>query len=281
MPFVLLPRPVVIGAFAIATLAAACADDTTVAGDNAGEADAPITLVGRTFWSTAVTDGDEPFELVDGTRIQLRFSADEISADAGCNNLFTAYTLDGDTIVAEGGGMTEMGCDPERHAQDDFVIGFLTSRPTYQLSGDTLSLTNASGQTIELLDKEVADPDRTIDGQAWEVTGFFDETAAWSTAVASPATLDFRGGLLSGTSGCGPIPVDLTFDLQPDRLVLTGEVDMPEWCGDADELTKEYADTLASVLASGQLAFAIDGPNLRLTGPDGLGVTATAIDESA
>ena len=159
MPFFFLSRRAVIGALAVLTLATACGDDETIPGGDEPVADTTTELVGRTFWSTEVVVDGAEFEFADGTRIQLRFGADEINADAGCNNLFAGYTLDDDTIVALGAGSTYMACDPALHAQDDLVIDFLLSQPTFALDGDTLTLTNPAGDTIFLLDKEVADPD--------------------------------------------------------------------------------------------------------------------------
>ena len=279
MPFFLFSRRAAIGALAVLTLATACGDDETIAGGDEPAADTTTDLVGRTFWSTEVVVDGAAFDFVDGTRIQLRFGADEINADAGCNNLFASYTLDDDTIVALGAGSTEMGCDPALHAQDDLVIDFLLSQPTFALDGDTLTLTNPTGDTIALLDKEVADPDRRIDEHAWEVTGFFDELAAWSSAVAEPAVIDFRDGTLRGTSGCGPIPFMPTVDLSATEVRITGDVGDVQWCHDADAVTKDYAADLSAVLfGPGPLTFEIDGPSLRLTAPDGTGLTARAVE---
>ena len=50
---------------------------------------------------------------------------------------------------------TEIGCDPPRHDQDEWLSGFLTSSPTVTLSGNELTLTKDT-TTIELVDREVA-----------------------------------------------------------------------------------------------------------------------------
>ena len=279
MLFVMFTRRRLIPTLAAAVLATACAGGTTDTGAGGTASDSPATLVDRAFWSTAVTVDGEPFSLVEGTRIQLEFGADEIRADAGCNNLFASYSFDDDQLVVDDAGTTEMGCDPERHAQDDFVIGFLTSRPTAEVVDDTLTLSNPDGVTMILLDTVVADPDRELTGQAWEVTGFFDETAAWSTAIATPATLDFRNGTLDGTSGCGPIPFTPTIEVDGATIAVTGDVGDVEWCTGSDALTLEYAADLSAVLfGPGPFTFEIEGPNLRLAGPNGLGITARAIE---
>ncbi|MEM9468119.1 MAG: META domain-containing protein [Actinomycetota bacterium] len=263
-------------AMALVLGATACGDDATVAGGDEPSTDTATTgLIDRTFWSTEIVVDGAPLDLVDGTRIELRFGADEINADAGCNNLFAGYTLDDDTIVALGVGMTEMGCDPDRHAQDDFVASFLTGRPTYDLDGDTLRLTNADGSTITLLDRAVADPDRTIDGQAWEVTGFFDDTAAWSSAIDEPAVLRFGSPSAAVFDGCTDTALEI--DIADDSITVTR---LGDWaiCDPETELESDYRTDLHRVLDQGSLAVAIDGPNLTMTAPDGFGLTARAVE---
>src|SRR5687767_13306695 len=85
-------------------------------------------LDGRQFLSTHVTVGGAPFALVPNTQIRLSFSdGTNLGGSAGCNIFGGTYVLDGDRIVWTGGGMTEMGCDDPRHAQDDWLTAFLAS----------------------------------------------------------------------------------------------------------------------------------------------------------
>jgi len=109
-------------------------------------------LDGRTFLSIKVTDGGVDKPLVAGTVIRISFTDGQIGSSAGCNTIGGTYTVDADTLIFQGGGMTEMGCDPARHAQDDWLAAFLGSRPTIALNGNDLVLT--SGATIiTMLDK--------------------------------------------------------------------------------------------------------------------------------
>lgn len=162
-------------------------------------------LNGREFLSVAVTDGGVDRPLVAGTQIRLSFSAGSLGAQAGCNQIGGDYRLDGDRLVFEGAGMTEMGCDPARHAQDDWLVQFLSSRPTAQLIVDELVLT--SGATvIRLADRRVADPDRPLVGPTWVLVALFEggaDGAVSSVPNGVVASLRFHDdGTVDVQTGC-------------------------------------------------------------------------------
>ncbi len=158
---------------ALSLVLGACGDDTTVVGgpaesdDSSGE-----SLDGRQFWSVSVLENDAERPLVDGTRISLRFNNGNIGASAGCNSMGGSYRIDDNRqLTVSEMATTEIGCDPKRHAQDDFVAAALIAQPRLTLSGDLLVLATDTVR-IEFLDTEVADPDRPIIGTRWVVTGF-------------------------------------------------------------------------------------------------------------
>ena len=98
--------------------------------------------------------------------------------------------------------MTEMGCDPEREAQDQWLSGFLASKPAIALVANDLTLT--SGATVvRLLDREVAEPDANIVGPTWTVVSIIDGDAVSSVPDGAVATLQFAadGSVLVNT-GC-------------------------------------------------------------------------------
>ena len=126
------------------------------------------TLDGTEWLSTAVTEDGADRPLVDGTRIRVSFTDGELAASAGCNTMGGAYRIEEGLLVVEGGAITEMGCDEQRHAQDDWLFGFLGSQPAIAQEGDKLTLT--SGETvIALQDREVAEPDLPLTGTTWTV----------------------------------------------------------------------------------------------------------------
>ena len=161
-----------------------------------------LSLAGREFLSTVITDGGGPFALVPGTRVRLGFTDANVTAAAGCNTFGATYRLDGGRLLVEGGAMTEMGCDDARNRQDDWLFAFLGSKPAATLVGTDLTLDN--GQTImRLVDRTVAEPDLNIVGPTWTVTSIIEADAVSSVPQGVTATLTFgKDGSVDVNAGC-------------------------------------------------------------------------------
>ena len=94
-------------------------------------------LDGRNFVSTEV----EGWNLVTGTEVTLDFDEGGISVDAGCNQQFGQYEIDGDVLEIAVMASTMMGCSAALAAQDAAISELLTSGPTIALDGGTLTIT--------------------------------------------------------------------------------------------------------------------------------------------
>jgi heat shock protein HslJ len=151
---------------------------------------APAGLDGRAFLSTAVTTNGQPHTLVPGTQIRIGFADGRISISAGCNTMGGVYQVaDGQLLVADL-SMTEMGCDPDRHAQDAWVSAFIGGQPSLTLTGNTIQLASP-GASITLLDREIADPDLPLVGPTWTVVAVINRDAVSSVAAGVVATITF------------------------------------------------------------------------------------------
>ena len=105
------------------------------------------SLADRDFLSVAVTDGGaaQAARRRDA-RSASTSGATDLGASAGCNSIGGTYRIDGGRLVFEGGGMTEMGCDAERHAQDDWLVAVPRLEAAVRLAGNELTLD--SGATV-------------------------------------------------------------------------------------------------------------------------------------
>ncbi len=240
---------------------------------NAPDATNPADLTaidGRTFLSITVKDGDEERQLVPGTNIRISFNGNQVSAQAGCNTYGGTYHLEGDTLVVEGGAMTEMGCDGPRHAQDDWVFGLIGSQPTLALSGDDLVITSDE-TTIEMKDREVVEPDQALAGPTWRLTTIITGDAASSVPGDIVATMKLNvDGTVDINPGCnsggGMYTVD-TDTVDFNDLVLTRMACM----GGGSQVEA----AVMSVLEADGITFAIDAGSLTLTAGE-LGLQFTA-----
>lgn len=238
----------------------------------AGCAAAPSgpTVDEREFLSTSVTEDGQDRPLVDGTQIRLTFNDGQIGASAGCNIMGGSYRIEDGRLLFEGGGMTEMGCDDARHAQDDWLFGFLGSQPTISLDGSDLTLA-AGGTVVELVDREVADPDRDLVGPTWTVASIISGDAVSSVPNGVVATLTFADdGRFDVQTGCNE--GGGSYEVDGDRLRF-GDIETTDigCLGGARQLEA----AVLAVLAADELAYEIDAASLQISAGDrGLGLVA-------
>jgi len=170
-------------------------------------------LEGRSFLSVSVVRDGAAISLVPGTQVRLGFRDGQINASAGCNSISGRYQLNGNVLLVDQLGMTEMACDPPaRMDQDTWLADLLSHQPTLALDGNTLTVT-AGGTVIDLLDREVADPDQPLVGPLWVVDSIISGDAVSSIQQGATATMQFdaNGGITLDTgcnSGGGHYVVD-------------------------------------------------------------------------
>jgi heat shock protein HslJ len=226
----------------------------------AGNTDA---LDGRTFISTAVVDGGEDRPLVANTEIRLTFDDGQLGASAGCNAFGGTFRVEDGALIVDGGAMTEMGCDEERSAQDEWLFAFLGARPQLSLSDNELILT--AGETIiTLLDREIAEPDLALVGPTWTVDTIITGDAASSVPDGVNATITFaEDGSMHVQTGCNSGAGQYTVD--GDRLELSGIQQTLIGCDGAAAAVEE---AVIEVLAPGAVTYALDADSLTLMAGD-------------
>lgn len=233
----------------------------------------PQGLDGRTFLSTSVTDDGADHPLVPGTQIRLTFNGNQLGASVGCNSMGGTFALNGDRLMFQGGGMTEMGCDPARHAQDDWLFGFIGSQPTIALDGNNLTLTSG-GAVIQLIDSEIAEPNLPLTGTLWTVDSIISGDAVSSMPQGVTATIQIGAdGSVDLQTGCNSGGGHVTVD--GDQLHFSDLVTTKRGCAGA---AGQVETMLLNLLRADPITFAIDAQTLTLQAGDlgiGLGGAAT------
>ena len=168
-----------------------------------------------------------------------------------------------------------MACEPATLMdQDDWLASFLTAGPTVAVEGDTLTLTGDSA-TITLIDDEVAEPDRQLEGTPWELTDLINAPAVASVPGTPAPTLSFNGGEVAIDTGCNTGGAtyeagDGTLSIGPIRLTRMA-------CTNPDDDARE-----AAVLAvlEGTSTYEIEGDVMTITkGDTGLIYRATDAED--
>lgn len=266
-------RWLLLSALALGVLAAACGQD---AGGGLG-GDQPDTLLGRTFLSEAVTENGLPRPLVDGTQIRLTFHPDgRLSATAGCNQIGGSVEVGPDRIMVGELAMTEMGCEPPYHEQDQWLADFLGRGPAYALDAGRMTL-DAEGAVIQLVDREMAAPDRALEGTVWRLDAIRDgagqDSAVSSVSGAVETTLVFAEGRVAvrvEVCNQGGADVEIgesTLSVSDLEMTLIGCEGPP-------------ADAEAAIVAvlQGEITYQVDAASLNLTHPSGKGLHLRASD---
>ncbi|HYT38362.1 MAG TPA: META domain-containing protein [Acidimicrobiia bacterium] len=226
---------------------------------------------GRTLLSTSVTEDGRPRPLVDGTRITFTFSSagePRLGAQAGCNQMGGAASFEDGRLVVGDLATTEMGCDPPRHSQDDWMGRFLTSRPQWTMAGSTLTLDNGTTR-VTLDDKKTADPDRPLRGTKWVVDTVVDGESASSVPAGAEADVVFGDDdRFTGSTGCNAMGGKSAVHDHTSTITFSEVITTKMACDD-DRMRLERA-VLATL--AGDVTYRIDAATLGLGGPKGHGL---------
>ena len=195
-------RPMLLPLLAAALLGACTA---TATGSPQASAQAPTAqpsasasggagLDGRTFVSTKVAGHD----LVAKTAVTLTFKNGQLGANAGCNSMSGAYTLKDGKLSIGQMATTEMGCQADLMAQDQWLAKLLPGAAV-SLDGTTLKVTNGD-VSITLVDRQTTN--LSLEATTWTVNGLISGDAVSSIPQGVTATLVFTAGKVSVNSGC-------------------------------------------------------------------------------
>jgi heat shock protein HslJ len=110
----------------------ACGGGSTAGGD-------PQSLIDTAYAVTTIT--------VDGIQrevlgpVEVAFTADSISVATPCNGMSGAVTYSESTLTVGALAQTKMACEPALMEQDQVIADALAANPTWQISGEQLTLT--------------------------------------------------------------------------------------------------------------------------------------------
>jgi heat shock protein HslJ len=120
---------------------------------------------------------------------------------------------------------------------------------------------------MTLLDREITDPDRPVEGTTWVLDGILTGAGADGVVSSVPsnvrATIRLGGGQLAVDTGCNSGTG--TASLDGDTLTI-GPLALTKRACEPDPTQVER---LVTQLLHGAVTVAVDGPTLQLTGPDG------------
>lgn len=226
----------------------------------------PGALHGRTFTATVITEQGRPRALATGTNIELRFTDDgRLVANAGCNTISGTVSMAGGTLDVTDISITEIGCAPDRHEQDQRLSTFLGGGPSWRLDGSTLVLSSL-GTDLVLTQENVL----PLVGTTWKVDTLIQGPVAGATPAGIDATLVFGVDQVTVSGLCNLRAVKY----RASGSTLTFELDVLTMMACAPEIMRvEHA---AVTLFDGETTYQIDNRALTIT-KDDQGLRFTAI----
>jgi heat shock protein HslJ len=134
-----------------------------------------------------------------GDSLTVRFVDGRASGFSGCNRFTGGFRREGDTLTVGPLAGTMMACPEPRMAIEKGFLDGLAGKHGVAISGTRLTLTPASGAPLVFQ----AQPEPTLEGVTWKVTGFNNGRQAVVSAVTGTMiTLTFEDGMVRGSSGC-------------------------------------------------------------------------------
>jgi heat shock protein HslJ len=158
--------------------------------------------------------------------LTVRFADGRASGFSGCNRFNGGFKRDGDALTVGPLAGTMMACPEPRMAIEKAFLDGLSGSHRVAIAGDRLTLTPASGSPLVFQ----AEPEPTLEGVTWKVTGFNNGRSAVVSAVTGTRlTLTFEDGMVRGSSGCNTFRAPYTSE--GNRLSIGPAVTTRKACG--------------------------------------------------
>ena len=167
-----------------------------------------------TDWSL---DSINDSQLLPGTRVTLRFTAETLEGFAGCNRYGATYSLKGSQFKIPEISSTAEGClAPEGIMdQEETYLNILSGVDKIKLADrNTLEMQNTARDSVLIFRRELQlnmNP-TDLDGTAWALRALEGNAPLQGT----PPTLSFRAGTINGSTGCRTFTA--TYNADGDNL---------------------------------------------------------------
>lgn len=252
-----------------ALLASACGDDDVATGrpsPGGEDPDGGESFEGSWQLVSGSVDGDT-IPLVDGRRITMTISDDELGGVAACNSYGGLLTIDDGSFGLGEVSWTSMGCEPDVSASEQAYLAALLRVTAIAHDGETIVLTGGEAELrfVELPPAPTADLVDTV----WELDTIIDGETA-SSVTGDAATLELRSdGTLVGSTGCRTLTGTW---VESGDTIVTPELSASGEC--PAELAPQDGQVVE--VLEGPFQASIDGQRLTLTAPGNVGLSLRA-----
>jgi len=184
---------------------------TGIEGADAGSMDDARRFVGRSNASIDASPGE---------RIDLVVGGNTLRYDASCNEVEVGYELVGSVLnLSDSGTSTVVGCSPQQDANAPRIRELLSSRPTFTVNGDTLTISSPLGE-LALIDSSAPHPDDLpLIGTDWSLRlVVFQDTGGFMSLVEPPPIMRFDADGIELVFRCRTAHLDATVDIDAGTI---------------------------------------------------------------
>jgi heat shock protein HslJ len=212
-------------------------------------------------WALTELMGKPP---VSGTGISAEFSSDgKISGSAGCNRYSGTYNVSGNSItISSSMATTMMICDQPVMDQESAYLKALAEAKTFEVKGDTFTLTGADKTSLASYKAQSQD----LSGTSWEPTGVNNgKQAVVSLLAGTTLTANFgKDGTLSGNAGCNTYSGG--YKVTGDKITIGPLISSMKSCSDPAGVMEQETQYLAALQSA--TSYQIEGNVLQLRTKD-------------
>lgn len=260
------------GLLAVAVLLAACVPITPVPPAEEGGEQAGVPLEGTQWGGTAYAGAQGAMVTPQGNQPTAIFQDGSVSGATGCNNYFGSYTVDGNQLTVGDIGSTMMACEEPLMTQEADFLAALSRAATYAINGDTLEISDASGNVV--LTFAVIEPS-ALTGTTWVATAYNNgNEAVVSVVTGTELTARFDGnGNLSGSAGCNDMTGGYTTQ---DNTIQIGPIATTRMmCAEPEGIMEQEAQYTAALMSAA--TYSVRGDQLEMrTADDAMAVLFVA-----
>lgn len=238
-------------------------------GDGDGDNQDPTleeTLEGRTF----VLESVEGYSPVADTTPSVSFQSGQMGFSAGCNGHHSEISFEGDVLVVDGFGSTDIGCEQPLHEQDMWFAAYFSDRPVLTIAGDRITFTTDEA-TLVFVDDEVVNPPAPLVGPVWEVWTLTDSGTATGGFDVVPTVMFGADGTVHVFSGCNN--GEGSYNVVDGTIHFDGGIGYSE-AGCPDEISADIESHMQAIFTAGVVAYSFNRQDLVIDKGD-IGVRAS------
>lgn len=204
-------------------------------------------------------------------RISLSFPSEtDFNFSGECNSFGGGFMVEDNIFIATEVYGTEVGCNSDLMAEDEWLVGFFVNSPTYSYTDDNLIFGSADA-TLTFANRESQIPNTALEDTTWEIDSYYEGDIIFAMNLPTTPSMVFGSdGSINVNTGCNDGMGQ--YSVAGDTMTVTMDAYTDAFCeGDVNAAESH----IVRVFMGPTLTFSISENRLTLMNDD-LGISATA-----